>query len=336
MPDPHFELIAREMSDGEVVPFLGAGVNLCGRPPGFVWDDKQSGSLPDGSELAGFLARLGMYSSNVREVCCPHCNQTFESREKITDLVRMAQHVVLALGSIKLHTELRKLFLRQFTPTPVHDFLANLNPGLRKKKYLPEFQLVVTTNYDDLLEKAFENAGQPYDVVKYAARRREDDPDMARGKFWHRPWKGVDRPITGANKYLDIGAGGVPVILKIHGDVSRNEEGGDSFVIAEDDYIDYLKHSDLSKLLPAKLITKMRKSHFLFMGYGLRDWNLRVFLKRIWSDAPGSARSWAVQRNPDDFDKKYWARRNVDILDWDLAKYIGELTAAIDQLPSQG
>ena len=30
----HFDIVVQAMAEGMVVPLLGAGVNLCGRPPG--------------------------------------------------------------------------------------------------------------------------------------------------------------------------------------------------------------------------------------------------------------------------------------------------------------
>jgi hypothetical protein len=30
--DAHYNMIVKAIADGRVVPFLGAGVNLCGRP----------------------------------------------------------------------------------------------------------------------------------------------------------------------------------------------------------------------------------------------------------------------------------------------------------------
>ena len=73
------------------------------------------------------------------------------------------------------------------------------------------------------------------------------------------------------------------VILKIHGAVDRSSPDGedDSFVITEDHYIDYLTRTDLANLVPITLAAKLRRSHFLFLGYSLRDWNLRVILHRI-------------------------------------------------------
>ena len=47
-------LIARRLLQGKVVPVLGAGVNLCERPPGETWLRGQY--LPNGRELAAALA----------------------------------------------------------------------------------------------------------------------------------------------------------------------------------------------------------------------------------------------------------------------------------------
>ena len=48
------------------------------------------------------------------------------------------------------------------------------------------------------------------------------------------------------------------------------------------------------------LTAKLRKSHFLFLGYGLRDWNLRVILHRIAGEQRLNYKSWAIQRHPTD------------------------------------
>ena len=68
----------------------------------------------------------------------------------------------------------------------------------------------------------------------------------------------------------------------------------DNFVITEDDYIGYLTQSPVESLIPLQILNKVRDSHFLFLGYRMRDWTLRVFLQRIWGEQPLEARSWAV------------------------------------------
>ena len=49
-----------------------------------------------------------------------------------------------------------------------------------------------------------------------------------------------------------------------------------NFVITEDDYIDYLVTPELSAVVPVALAAKLRRSHFLFLGYEMADWNLRL------------------------------------------------------------
>jgi hypothetical protein len=44
------------------------------------------------------------------------------------------------------------------------------------------------------------------------------------------------------------------------------------------------------------LAVKLRKSHFLFLGYSLRDWNLRVIFHRILGAQRLKYKSWAIQQ----------------------------------------
>ena len=77
------------------------------------------------------------------------------------------------------------------------------------------------------------------------------------------------------------------MILKLHGGVDPGpERAWESFVVTEDDYIDYLPQSELAAAVPVGLAARLRRSHFLFLGYGMRDWNLRLVLNRLWGGAP--------------------------------------------------
>jgi SIR2-like domain len=112
------------------------------------------------------------------------------------------------------------------------------------------------------------------------------------------------------------------VILKIHGAVDRESRDRDSYVITEDHYIDYLTRTEVDQLLPNVLLTVLRHSSFLFLGYSMRDWNLRVILHRIWGQQPLGYVSWAIQRGPTEIDRQLWAARHVEVLDVPLDEYI--------------
>jgi hypothetical protein len=305
--EAHFRMIAKRILDGAVVPFLGAGVNLCGRPPSVGWAQGQY--LPSGIQLAEHLAdHFGFADTKHR-----------------TNLLRVSEYIDVMLGSGPLYEELHDVFDDDYPPTPVHRLLAKL-PGMireRNSDGTRYFPLIVTTNYDDSLERAFREAREPYDLVVYIADDAQD-----RGLFRHSSPDGQSRVISAPNRYRGLEFREHPVIAKIHGAVRRRAQERDSFVITENHYIDYLRQADTSRLIPVNMLSRMRNSHFLFLGYSLKDWNLRVILNRL-RDAGITWRSWAVQQEPDGIEERFWFRRSIDLLDAELETYVHGLDAAL-------
>jgi hypothetical protein len=298
-----YDLITRRLLKSKVVPVLGAGVNLSERPPHVRWE--RGRYLPSGQELADELA---LHIGNV----------TIDSR----DLARVSQYVAALEGEGPLYEELHDVFDASYPPTHFHRFLARLSRRIREVKET-ECILIVTTNYDDSLERAFIEEGEPYELVTYIAQGKD------RGLFRHVTADGELTVIRVPNKYADLRLDQRTVIAKIHGAVDRIH--GDSFVITEDHYIDYITR--LTGLFPVTLAAKLRTSHFLFLGYSLRDWNFRVMLYRLWGEQEGkNFKSWAIQANPDPIDRAAWDERGVDILPIRVEDFV----AAIEQrLPVQ-
>jgi hypothetical protein len=133
------------------------------------------------------------------------------------------------------------------------------------------------------LESAFKDAREEYDLVSYIADGREQ------GRFLHTGPDGVPRVIVQPSD-IELRFDERPVIAKIHGTVNRDMRDGDSFVITEDDYIRYLSHDDIGQLIPVDMAERLTKTHFLFLGCSLKDWNLRSVLNRLFRDAP-----WGLQ-----------------------------------------
>ena len=308
--DSHYEVVVNALAEGRVVPLLGAGVNLCGRPAGATWERRDPQFLPSGDELAGFLARYFKYP-------------TSDAR----DLARVSQYGAVMQGLGPLYAELHEIFDADFAPSPLHKFLAELPRVLREKGCSPDrHPLIVTTNYDDALETAFREADEPFDLVSYVA----DGDD--RGRFMHWPAGEAPRVIERPNEYAAVSTAKRTVILKIHGAVDRSVSGeweGDSYVITEDHYIDYLTRTELTGLLPVTLARTLKRSHFLFLGYGMRDWNLRVILHRIWGDQKLSYKSWAIQLAPEPIDCEFWQQRGVEIRNVGLDDYVDGLRAQL-------
>jgi hypothetical protein len=316
-PDPlaaHFPIVVRALVEGRVVPFLGAGVNLCGRPE-VEWKPDQPGWLPNGKELARHVAR--------------HYPDEIGNRD---DLLGVAQYVATMDGAMMLYADLRGIFDADYPATAVHRFFAQLPARLRLKGCPSTADqrrrrlLIVTTNYDDVLERAFARERESFHVVTYMAAGAH------RGKFLHFSPSGdavvVHEPetYTGLRPVLPDGTvDEYPVILKIHGAVDREQEGRDSYVITEDDYIDYLTRSDLVRLLPNPLPAQLQISRFLFLGYRLQDWNLRAMIHRLWSERSMNIMSWAILKELKELERRFWMKRDIDIIEADLEAYFDRL-----------
>jgi hypothetical protein len=153
-----------------------------------------------------------------------------------------------------------------------------------------------------------------------------------RGKFLHAPVDGTPRVIDLPNAYAELPLGERPLLLKVHGGV--DPEGlRESFVVSEDDYIGYLSPGDAGGELPVTLAAKLRRSHFLFLGYGVLAWNLRVFLHRIFGEETPAYRSWAVQPRGQAGERDFWRHRGIDLFDAQLGTYLDRLVERLVDEP---
>ena len=235
------------------------------------------------------------------------------------DLARVSQYVATMNGAGPLHDELHRRFEAATDPQEVHRFLAGLPPLLRARG--APHQLIVSGRYDLALERAFTEAGEEVDVVTYVAS------GPYRGKFWHRPPGEEPRPIDVPNTYAtELSLERRTILLNLHGAVDLlPEREWESFVITEDDYIDYLGRSDVASSVPVALAARLRRSHFLFLGYEMVDWNLRLVMHRVWGDRPVAYRSWAVDPEPTPLERAFWRRFDIDVLDVERDAYVALL-----------
>jgi SIR2-like protein len=296
------------MRSGLVIPFLGAGTGRAGRACGEVW--LRGANLPDGSELARYLAREYGYPRGDD----PDPELQFE-------LVRVAQFVDVMVGEMDLLQELRTAFAGPTQPNLVHRYLAQQPARARQAGRPNPWPLIVTANYDDLLEIAFEQAGERYDVVTYFAREHNQEP-----AFLHRAGRAAAGEIAGPD-YDEFALGERTVIVKMHGSIDRADAHGDSFVITENDYITYMSRRAAERL-PSCLLAPLSECHFLFLGYRLADWNLRAFLFSIWETHLDSANSWAIQKSSEELERRYWINHRVEIVERTLETWVEQMLAA--------
>jgi hypothetical protein len=297
----HCRRVTYAIGERDVIPFLGAVVNTYDRAEDLAgWYERDK--LPSSSELTDRLVKR--YSYPLRGPCQP-------------GLVNVAQFIDVLEGPNGLDKELRSTFARKYEPSPLLRFLAEQRYGARSA-----WKLLVTTNYDDALEQAFRDAGVEFDIVYYWAKPNRP------GKFKHVTHDGKLETIKDHTGPFRFNPSRRPVILKIHGTVDRARERNDCYVISENDYIAYLA-GDLEKLLPSNIARVMRASRFLFLGYSLSDWNLRVMLfHHVWA-RHRDLRSWAIQPEPSKIDVKFWEHKKIELVETDLTSWTEAMIDAV-------
>jgi hypothetical protein len=316
MVDPlneHFTAVCKAITDGQIVFFLGAGASLCGR----AGDFEPTKNLPSGGELSRYLAAEFAYPYPYPQ-------------DEPPDLARITQYIETKLESGPLRDALSKIFIFEpaYPPNVLHRLLARLPKLLRdaplSKPSRVQHQLLITTNYDRLLEDAFTAEGEPFDVVWYDAQG-ESRP------LHH--WNGVHSVrIEDPQTYDALSLEQRSVIFKMHGSLHLGDPEHDSYVITEDHYIDYLTRANVDTLVPVHLRERLKKSHFLFLGSSLRDWNVRAMLRGIHQGQRFKYRGWAIDQRDDELEKKFWDRRRVDFITSPLEQYAVGLSARLEAL----
>jgi hypothetical protein len=262
----------------QCILFLGAGVHAP-PPPGSAFSYPPELRPPAGralsQELAAecdFVARFpGEDPGNLQRVALAY--EIDSSRSRLVDAITSA---------VDTGRE----------PSPMLRALARL-----------DFPLVITTNYDQLFERALRDVGKAPRVAVYTPEQ-EPTQDF--------------RNATVRS----------PVIYKLHGDIAHR----DSLVVTDEDYIQFvLRMSDKEPYDPIPLSLKffLTGSTTLFVGYSLLDYNLRLLFKALrWKiDAANVPDMYSVDYQPDALIMDVWQsqRRYVKFIAQDVWSFVPQL-----------
>jgi tetratricopeptide (TPR) repeat protein len=192
----------------------------------------------------------------------------------------------------------------------VHTVLASVPSLIRAFDASARPLLVVSTAYDDTLERAFAERGEPCDVVF---------PTDPRGGF------AVLRP-DGRIEDLDSRSSSGeplleerPALLMLCGSTRH----GSRIVVTEDDFVDFLLSAH--RPFPTEILARLGRSHLLFLGYGVRGWTSRAAVARPIGRNELNYRSYAVARTFDAVEARLWETRGVEVVEENLGVYVVEL-----------
>jgi SIR2-like protein len=332
----HIRELAATISQGLLSLFLGAGVNLASIEP----HNESSGSdrVPDGRNLAATLAREFSYPFrgpclSPDQILAPSGNCSVQLRcwpNEELSLTQVAQVASSRFGTGRILGRVTQELSRvRQQPTIVHNLVAFIAQKEAKANLTEatKFPLIITTNYDDITERALRC---PYDLIYLGTLPGSETPG-----FWFkihgddpRPYSRPKDPKRDNWKCCTER----PAVLKIHGTLaSECLPGSGVLVLSEDDYIDFSRN-DLR--LPISVEKKLKNSSLLFLGYSLKDWNLRVFLRRLerLSGNKFEAKSWALMPNVSPVEREAWlSSAKVDAIAQIFDKFVPALTRELQR-----
>lgn len=208
VPDD-LDLLRELRHDGKLIPFVGSGLS---RPLG----------LPTWSELIDLVAEQLGYDPEVFKV---NGNE-----------LQLAEYYVAAKGSIG---PLRSVMDKAFNPRD-EDIARSRAHSALVEMALPT---IYTTNYDEIIERAFELKGKPCHAIS-------NIDDIGRAPAH------------------------VPHVVKFHGTFSDDA----SLVLTESSYFERL---EFESALDIKLRADTLGHSLLFVGYSLTDVNIRYLLYKL-------------------------------------------------------
>jgi SIR2-like domain len=300
MPNPPpYSAIYRLLKTGSVVPFLGAGASLIPLPEEqrrdldtTAADRPWTTAVPSGFQLLQYLAdEAGLDLGNDTSV----------------ELATVAQYYAAVVGRPDLYRALHDIFSAEYPFGQVHRFLAKLPTPL----------LVLTTNYDSMIERAFQAAQKPFDLIIH-----QTNDDARAGSVVFKPHDGPPQTIPPNHVVVDLER--TSVIYKMHGTAAPQGSLPESYVITEDDYIDFLIRLGSNTPIPSMISEAFIERHFLFLGYGLADWNFRVVLASLQEHLRRQP-SWAIRWRGSAIEEDIWKSRGVRMYDLRIEDFVQEL-----------
>jgi hypothetical protein len=194
---------------------------------------------------------------------------------------------------------------RLYSPSTVHEQLAAL-----------PFSLIVTTSQDSLLEQALKAAGKAPVTQRYHLRGdKRENPE-----------------------FVVPGSPASPVVFHLFG----SAEEPSSLVLSENDVLDFLIRVVSERPpLPNSLLRVLKRvgQSFLFVGFGIRHWDLRILLKillralELNRSGPAVAAEPLDSLIPSDRDEMilfYQRGTRVELEDADVGTFLTKLSERLE------
>ena len=188
------------------------------------------------NSLAIFIGAGISKSSETKSFKLPSWNDLIEdlkkelSEELESDYLKIAQLYYLAFGEYTYYKKLNQYFPDYIKPSGIHKLIFEINP-----------HIIITTNWDNILERAIEENAYIFDLIC-------SDTDLVKSSVQNK-------------------------LIKMHGDFKNH-----NIVFKEDDFINYQYNFPLIENYVKSILSTHT---VLFIGYSYNDINLKQILKWI-------------------------------------------------------
>jgi len=314
-------------------------------------------SPPSARQLARLFANLSTYSGFKKVVdnlggVFPKDYVNANERQQVDMLKRLARITRIAdppdpltsitsyfeskVGRGSLWTNLSLVISGKKDVTPTHKLLAAAAKRFFEQPDVLDDFLILTTNYDCLMEDALDRIGVDYVAL---TTRKSDQKVLVRYSDTVRDAANLTKAISGkyypANLFLKKSKP-LAIVCKMHGCLnSALTEKDDGLVISDNDYVNYISQMNSPNgIIPSYVNTLMQDKPFLFLGYSLNDWNVRSVFETIRKKRGEdfSGQDYAVMWYVGEYERLFFKQNGVAILKTDLNAFTDSTVAVLKTL----
>ncbi len=262
------KILVAHIRDGQVVLFLGSGASIGAMHPKKI-------EPPKGSKLASMLAEK--FLSNE-----------FSKRP----LEQVAELAISETGLFEVQSFIKEIF-QDFKPADFH-------------KTIPTFRwaAIATTNYDLIIEKAYDEAKEKIQDLIVFKKNGERVEEKLRS---------VDNV----------------VYLKLHGCITDIADDATPLILTPEQYITHKKGR--SRLFE-RLQSLAYEFPILFVGQSLADSDIRAMLYELSQLGDAKPRSYILTPQMTSTEKRFWETKKFTCLEATFEDFVEELER---QIPSQ-
>jgi hypothetical protein len=234
------------------------------------------------------------------------------------------------------------------TPNRIHRVIAKWMARRQTASGSNRWRIVLTTNYDCLLERALQEISTDYAVLWYREQQRlsgDGEPiveiaEFANG-FVPKERTFSRRTLNAKDEFRDL-LNRFPLIVKLHGSVSPPHS---TFVITEAQYLHMsYNHAEEGSFL-SPLYSAFSGARFVCIGYAMQDLHVRTYLFSRIVERPvelkktPAPRAWILRKPGEanaEFTDAIWKDEfiaktcPIQIVEQDMTDFVDWLTPVLD------